>query len=72
MDTGSESVVINNFWRRPAPVFHARHDPGTRCDPENKRGDRPSRACGHALPRRLAELIAKPCSRCYPTTQKEI
>ncbi len=66
-----ESVVINDFWRTPEPVFHARHDPGTRCDPTNKRGNRRSPGCGHALPRRLAEEIAQPCKRCYPDSTKD-
>lgn len=68
MPTGSgpsESVIIHGFWSNPI-VFHGRNDPGTDCDPENKRGSH--RGCGHALPRRVAEQIARPCRRCYPTT----
>lgn len=60
-----ESVVFNSFWRRPEPIYHARHDPGTICDPENGAGREP---CGHAMPIELADKIGRPCRKCYVST----
>jgi hypothetical protein len=72
MATGSgptESVIVNDFWRKQI-VFHARSDPGTDCDPYDRKNQR-GHHCGHALPRRVAEQIARPCRLCYPTSTKK-
>lgn len=54
----TESVVIHRFWQTPI-VFHRR---GSACD---RRSHSYGMCCGHALPRHVAEKIARPCVRCY-------
>lgn len=61
----TESVIVHSFWsqhhhKRPI-VFHSRSE---RLACSLSGGGR--YPCGHAVPRDVAEKIARPCRRCYP------